>query len=197
MERAKKAIQTAKETSQQLQAQRKDLIQSRGILFKKRRTRLIEVRRLYYVEKWTQSEIAEHCQVTQVTIARDIRKLKELAETEASQDINLKKDTLDFLFEMSENYKSRIKELWKNYNSSANEFIRLKTLGEIREQEKHYINFLQSTGIVQKEPDKHLHAITYVSNLGKEKREPNEEKEIPKQEVSKNDVKKQVMAVTL
>lgn len=141
---------------------------------KVRRERLSQVQRLYYVEHIPQPEIALQLGVTIHQIKKDIRLIKDLAQTTVQEDVAMKSNVLTFFWEMNEKYQRRIRELWDTYDKAhwQNEtpFALVKILREIRENDKQYTEMLQQAGIRPKEPEKHLHAgVIYVSHLGKEK----------------------------
>lgn len=133
--------------------------------------RLREVRTLYFIRGWSKAEIADALKVSERTIEKDITFLKSYGKTLAKKDVEYRNDALNFLWEMSDNYKERIKHLWNDYNKANSEQVKVEILREIRQQEKQYFEMLQSLGILPKEAEKFIHGITYVSHL-----RPEEEK---------------------
>lgn len=173
----KNLLSTINQVGNEISAVERELRDGHYKLSRDRRKRLSEVRRMYFVEKLTQVEIAEKLGLAEITIKKDMRLLRDQANAEASGDNTLKADMLAFVWEINENYKERIRRLWADYKASTNEFVRVKMLGEIREQEKQYVSFLQQFGIVTKEPDKVLHGIQYISHLGKPRETVDEQKQ--------------------
>lgn len=165
----KATLKVMDQISGEVHALEKKIRANHTALSRKRKARLAQVRTLHFVEKLTVTELSEHLGVAEITIRQDLAFLKQQALVEAKDDVKLKADMLNFVWEMNENYKERIRSLWKDYKASTNEFVRVKQLAEIREQEKTYIEFLQQFGLVVKEPEKVLHGITYISHLGKER----------------------------
>lgn len=148
-------------------------------LTKKLRQRLRQVRQLYFIRGWGKDEIAEALKVSPKTVDRDIKYIKDYGKTLAQKDMEYRNDALNFLWELNDNYRERIKHLWNDYKPSTQESVKVEILKELRQQEKQYFEFLQSMGIMPKEAEKFMHGIVYVSHL-KEKtiEEKKDEKQI-------------------
>jgi hypothetical protein len=146
----------------------KEIVQGRKGIQKSRRLRLAEVRKLYFVEKLTADEVAKALNTKPRNIYKDIELIKEKSKLEASEDMELKSNIINFFWEINENYKHRIKLLWEQWEKSTTPYARVAVAKEIREQEKQYVQFMQELSVVPKAAEKHLHAnVTYISHLGK------------------------------
>jgi len=132
---------------------------------KEHKERIRKVRDLYFIRGWDKEEIAEGLKVKVITVERDIHFIKQFGKKLAQIDIEYRNDALNFLFELQDNYKGRVKHLWQDYDKAREETTKVAIMRELREQEKQYFEFLQSLGIMPKEAEKFLMGIKYVSHL--------------------------------
>ena len=131
---------------------------------------LEEVRDLYFVKKIGRQEIAFKIGKNVGTVNRLIKKIKQGAEERGKGLTEEISNTSVFLDSMIANYHNRIKKLWKIFDDSTNNDTGIAVLREIRNQEKHYITYLQDLGVVTKKQDKpRAGNINYISLTGKTK----------------------------
>ena len=141
-----------------------------GRLHSARRQRLPVVKQLYYVEKLTQKEIAEKLGIGLRHIVSDIRLIKDQSEALGREAIDEASNKERFFDEMIANYHTRIRKLWELFNKTVKEDISIEVLREIRNQEKHYIMYLQDIGVQGRDvKSKDTSTINFISFKGKHK----------------------------
>lgn len=124
---------------------RKKLIRKRDERYK----RMMKVKHLFFVRKWSIGEIAELLGLNKATVARDIALIRKTSSELATADIEFQTDIKMFFWELKDRYEARVKRLWSEYQTAPSK-QRVLILKEIREQEKQFIETLQSVGILKK-----------------------------------------------
>ena len=111
-----------------------------------------KVKMMRFVKKWTIHDIAAELNVNDKTIQRDLEEI--VKHCKKLTDKNLQKDLSQLLFETIETYEYRVKCLWDKYKEDLDPEIIIKIMKELREQESQHNEFLQSLGVLYKEPEK-------------------------------------------
>jgi len=133
--------------------------------------RMLQIRRMFFIQKLEIEEIAEALDISTKTVRRVLYHIKKQSKTMIQQDIESKRDMLDFLWEMQGNYKERIRKLWNGYKKCNEEIEKMEILREIRQQEKQHFDMLQSVGILPKDAQAQIGGVTYVSKLRDDEKE--------------------------
>lgn len=133
--------------------------------------RMMKVKHLHFVNKWSYSEIAEALGINKGTVYRDVQIIRETNTEKASSDIAFQADVRMFFWELKDRYEARVKRLWNDYNlDSTKSKLRVAILKELRDQEKQFIETLQDVGILRKvatkiEVDKQSKEVKVMYNM--------------------------------
>jgi len=134
---------------------------------KKVRERLAKVRTLYFVKGLTILEIAEHLKVGQSTVEKDIKTIRQIGKLSTQEDLALKADIENFLWEAQAAYEERIRRLWAYEANTTDVNEKTKIIKEIRNNEEQHILLLQDLGLLPKKTvENTTKNIVYISRLG-------------------------------
>jgi len=158
---------------------------------KKIRLRIAQVRTLYFVKKWTCAEIAEALHKSRRAIDKDIQFIRETGRVTTEEDLALKSDIQNFLWECNANYEERQKKLWLHHQDAVTPTDKTRILKEIRENEGQHISLLQDIGLVpHKKTEATDNKVVYISRLDKVAETKNVSVIPVKQEIKKEEVVK-------